>query len=904
MPRARTAVAAALVLGAVACARGPEPPLPPAGIALRFIAEESAEVPSPDRLFASEPVFRFSFASADERARWRLRDAAAAPGPEGRLVLETTGPAASLERPVQFDADDVDRIELRLAGQPSDAVELSWATSLQRFTSERTIVAEPGETPDGAGRSCRFDLRGHPWWTGRIDRLRIAPVSKGGGRLALLSLEGSRRAADAARLASAAARAWKAELAHDARNALLGPPGQPVERRLIVPAGAALHFGYGLEPGARTPVRFEVTVTEDGAPPRRLFSRRLDPRRGGGGRWYEATVPLDDLAGRPIAVRLTTRAGPAFDPTRGVPMWANPEVTGGPPPDRPNVVLVCLDTLRADRLSSYGYARATSPRLDAWAAGHAALFRTVVATSPWTLPSHVSMFSGLDAVRHGVNHFRPAPPSLEMLAERFRSSGYTTAAITGGGYLRPQFGFAQGFDRFVYWPERDTERELASGIERAFDWIERERGRPFFLFFHTYEVHYPHLRRQPFFDRLAGASGATPPAAQILMQSHGWRGLRAPGDYFLARHRGEPDWHAPLSADENELVNLMYDSGVAYADAQVGRLIDHLASLGLADRTVLIVTSDHGEALGEDDRAGHSYLEDYNVLVPLLVGLPNGRGAGATIDRQVRLTDLAPTIVDAAGLGADLGDDGVSLLHLIDGEPARVPDRAWTYAPAANRGLALRLTGRLKYTYNDTAWEQLRGEERLVDLDRDPAEHHNLAAEDPRTVPLRAEATAALSAQHRGPRIVLRNAGPQQLRGELYGALTAHDRVKAGGGDGTVRWRNERRPTFVLGPGQELTLLLTSPDRNKAGIGAHLVAADGRRSARIVEWFDLSQLERPLAMALDGEGAWRRLDSPQGPPATGFMVWWEGGVPEDAVTGPPAADAATLDQLRALGYLE
>ena len=110
--------------------------------------------------------------------------------------------------------------------------------------------------------------------------------------------------------------------------------------------------------------------------------------------------------------------------------------------------------------------------------------------------------------------------------------------------------------------------------------------------------------------RLAGSSSAALPAAQILMQSHGWRGLRAPGDYFLARHRGEAGWHAPLTADEKDLVSLMYDSGVAYADAQVGRLIDHLASRGLAGRTVLIVTSDHGEALREDDRAGHTYLDD------------------------------------------------------------------------------------------------------------------------------------------------------------------------------------------------------------------------------------------------------------------------------------------------------
>ncbi len=257
----------------------------------------------------------------------------------------------------------------------------------------------------------------------------------------------------------------------------------------------------------------------------------------------------------------------------------------------------------------------------------------------------------------------------------------------------------------------------------------------------------------------------------------------------------------------------MYDSAVAYADTEVGRLIDHLAGLGLRGRTVLIVTSDHGEALGEDDRAGHSYLEDYNLLVPLLIELPDGRGAGARIDRQVRLTDLAPTILDAVGLGPRFGDDGVSLLHLIDGASPQVPDEAWTYAPSSNRGLALRLAGRLKYCFNDTAWRQLHGEERLVDLELDPAERHDRAARDPRTPGFRALVGSALLDQHRGPRITIRNAGPGMLRGKLRGAFAAHDRVKAARLGGVVRWESSTAPTFFVGAAQELTLLLSSPDQ-------------------------------------------------------------------------------------------
>jgi len=198
MPRSPVILVAAIVLSGLACAPAPEQPAP-AGIALRFIADESSEVTASDLLYASQPVFHWSFASPDETVRWRMRSVSSAPGPAGRLVLEANGPDADLERSVQLDADAVDRIELRLAGQPSGVVELSWAGPLQRFSAERTIAAEPGEAGDDGGRTCSFDLHGHPSWTGRIARLRIDPFSDRRTRVALVSVEGSRQVADAAR---------------------------------------------------------------------------------------------------------------------------------------------------------------------------------------------------------------------------------------------------------------------------------------------------------------------------------------------------------------------------------------------------------------------------------------------------------------------------------------------------------------------------------------------------------------------------------------------------------------------------------------------------------------------------------------------------------------------------------
>jgi hypothetical protein len=133
--------------------------------------------------------------------------------------------------------------------------------------------------------------------------------------------------------------------------------------------------------------------------------------------------------------------------------------------------------------------------------------------------------------------------------------------------------------------------------------------------------------------------------------------------------------------------------------------------------------------------------------------------------------------------------------------------------------------------------------------------------------------------------------------------LSAHDRVKSGvNRRASVRWRNTEPPTFVVEPGGELTLLLTSPDRRRAGITAHLVGPDGRSQTPVTDWIDIEDLARPVAVELDAAG-WRRVADPGAPPATGFMMWWEGGLPEAAVAEVDA-DAAALDQLRALGYVQ
>jgi len=902
MSAGRHLLAAACVIGCVACG-GETDPTPPGAIAFRFIEDDPAEYLRPDDLFDVEEVFRWTFDTEHRIAQWRFEGLRTEPVEGGRLRLQPTGEEPWLERAVDIDADGIDRISVRVAGLHAGRSAVRWAGRMQRFSDRRSLVIDAGFVEGDNFKVFDFNLQPHPLWKGRITRLQFDPIGAANAPVGLESITGTRFIPRPKRLADAVTRPWRVELDRESRIALLSPPGVEIERRIGIPQDASLRFGFGLQHGASIPTRFEVEIitADDGT--RRVFSSELDPGRGDSARWHDATVSLDEFAGRTVGIRLVTRGDSSLGTARGMPVWSTPEVIGGPVPDLPNVVLVCLDTLRADRLSSYGCPRLTTPNLDALASADGVLFEQVVATSPWTLPSHVSMFTGLDAVRHGVNHYRAAPAALRMLAEHLRAAGYATAAITGGGYLRPQFGLDQGFDRFRYWADKSSKAELATGMDEALAWLGDHRGRPFFLFFHTYEVHFPHRRRQPWFDRLAGPELTDLPDSTISMESHSWKFLRAPGDFFVALRPGSDDWETPLTADEKRLVDLMYDSSVAYADHEVGRLLQRLDDLGLLDSTVLVVTSDHGEALGEDDRAGHSYLEDYNTLVPLIVRLPGRVGAGRRVAEQVRLTDLTPTILEAVGRPQIDRADGVSLLHLITGEPSRVPAAAWTYAASSNRGLAMRLgQARMKYTYNDTAWEQVRGEEKLVDLAADPEERHDLPNGERRAV-FRQQVLSTLIEQQRGVRLLIRNRSAHLLKGRLRGALAAHDRLKsASDGKARVRWRDDVPPTFVVPRGEEMTLLLDSPDRDRAGINAHIVNEDGARSHRLAQWIDLHTLANPVAFELTAAG-WRRVDDPSGPPETGFLLWWEGGLPDSAIAAPKD-DAEVLEQLQALGYVQ
>jgi len=337
-----------------------------------------------------------------------------------------------------------------------------------------------------------------------------------------------------------------------------------------------------------------------------------------------------------------------------------------------NLVLVSLDTLRADHLGSYGYPRDTSPELDAFAA-KALRFSQAFSTARKTAPSHASMFTSLYPTVHGVfmndvtqggegSHYRLAPevPNLpELLAE----AGFLTVAWHGGGNMSASYGFSRGFSRYVKFQSYRERGNVApvSYRERewrpAFRWLEANADERFFLFLHTYAVHDPYQPPEPYYSMFTGD----------------YRGrIRAvPND----KRRAERYWAAVDRDDPGDMAHLidLYDGGIRHADAHlVGPLLRQLERLELLDSTIVVFVSDHGEEFMEHGFIRHNQLYDEIVRVPLLVYLPPRATGGVPVtgvrDARVSLLDLTPTLLELLGVDHDASVfQGRSLAPVIVG---------------------------------------------------------------------------------------------------------------------------------------------------------------------------------------------------------------------------------------------
>ncbi len=442
---------------------------------------------------------------------------------------------------------------------------------------------------------------------------------------------------------------------------LLPAPGAVAFRLPAVPG--ELHFTVGVvnrswrvlngaltpAPGLSDGVEFRVEAAAEGETDpgaiRVLWSRLVTPGEG----FVQVRVDLSAYAGKGLTLRLVSDPGPKGNAFFDYAFWGAPRLRGRParPAARPHVVLIDIDTLRADRVGPRSGARDLTPRLDRWAERHARVFSQAWSSSTWTLPSTVSILTGLSVTQHQV-----ALPNKKLTAaHRFlgrilSEAGYETYALTEGGYVSSDFGFADGFDVFdgrqfqdVDWPQ-------------AFEWLaERRRSEhPFFLFIQTYSVHDPFEPDPRFLPRpdYGGSLAGKAVTAEDVIHPFGEKLLS-------------------LSAEERDYIQRLYDAGVQRFDEALGVFLETLEQEFAGEELLVVITSDHGEEFFERGSAGHgSFSQYYEELlhVPLIVRFPDARAE--RIDEPASTLDIVPTVLDVVGLAVPPHLSGRSLRGAVE----------------------------------------------------------------------------------------------------------------------------------------------------------------------------------------------------------------------------------------------
>jgi arylsulfatase len=398
-----------------------------------------------------------------------------------------------------------------------------------------------------------------------------------------------------------------------------------------VPTDPVLRFSIGATSFGKEalPVPIEFSIYLDSGEGDTLhFSETVFRRHPD--RWFDHEIDLTPWSGRRIRLTFATRARPRqpvpHPPLLPYPVmaaWGHPILTSTRfEPDKTPIILISIDCLRADHVGVYGYPRATTPHIDK-VAEVASIFDTAIGTSSWTLPTHMSMLTGLMPSFHAATKWEKLDTSVAYLPEVLAEGGYGTHGVASWVYVSQTYGFERGFDIYTVF---DNPR-AGEVIDEAIALIERATGQNLFLFIHILDPHWPYSPPRDFLEHFG-------PRPRDLSNLH---------DRVA---RAEP----PKSDREIEEIIQLYDSEIAYTDQELGRFFEELRARDLYDRSLIIITADHGEAFYEHGHWQHSRtLYDELVHIPLIVKWPEQTTRGR-VSAPVSQMDIFPTIIEAAGL--------------------------------------------------------------------------------------------------------------------------------------------------------------------------------------------------------------------------------------------------------------
>ncbi|MBM4392756.1 MAG: sulfatase [Deltaproteobacteria bacterium] len=393
-----------------------------------------------------------------------------------------------------------------------------------------------------------------------------------------------------------------------------------------------------------------------------------------------------------------------------------------------NVVLVSLDALRFDRTGASGNADGLTPNLDRFA-DEAVVFHDATAAAPWTVPSHMAVWTARWPSIHGVTNKlkllsqdqmvdAALSPGIETFPDHLVRAGLVAAAFTGGAGVKASFGYGRGFDTYL------DDRPFAGmdySLPPALDWLGKNRDRRFFLFLHGYDVHgqHPLLGLTPR-DAVPDYQGTLDGSIeeQARLRELGLAAIQKPGD--------DADLTGTLSAEDARFLLAVYDRKVRQMDQHFGTFVAQLRALDLLDRSIIVVFSDHGEEFMEHKYIDHgATLCQHQLHVPLMIRFP-GYARRHDVKTPVRTIDIFPTIFDALDLAGPSGVDGRSLLPLLRGQPLDLPVYAETdYRLFVHRRMARADTRKLLLDLED-------GQRELFDLAADPGETRDLSSSEAR----------------------------------------------------------------------------------------------------------------------------------------------------------------------------
>lgn len=686
-----------------------------------------------------------------------------------------------------------------------------------------------------------------------------------------------------------------------------------------IPEGGRLNAGAQLLPGAWRVVRsLRVTVAVRDGDTREIvdvasITKDEEPR------WLDFEADLSRFAGREVTLEVSATLDglPPRHRDSNLVAWGPVHLSAGAERSeraekRPNVLFILVDTLRHDRLAAYGYERhETSPEIQRWLAEPGAVVEDAYSQAPWTLPSVISFMTGIspgemlgtDMTSFGI------PAGVKPLAERMAELGYRTGGFVGNPVLHAGAGFGRGFGTY-YAPPADVQwlRRHADEINRhAVPWLRAAQREPFFLYVHYIDPHDPY--ENP--DMINGRAYFMPDYTGAVA-----------GDWIHGIYNGRIQLQDP----ERDIpyIQALYDGEVRYVDRHIGALLAALDPEVL-ENTLVVLTADHGEELGEHGGWKHGQtLYEEQIHVPLIVRWDGHVKPGTRLSGTVRLLDLVPTLLAAAGGKMEEAFDGIDLLPALTGR-GELPRR-----PAFAEGLsggplrAAAILDRQKLilfnreepfrpadALQEHLWQvdlqRLRRTE-LYDLGKDPGERTDLSSARPREVDALAPVIHSQLAQElpglwllpeglpAGARLSGSIAFEGPPRGWTPYFLGPEDRVELSGGvsGGTLRFdltgeqgNGGGKGLRIDGPGR-ITAVAASLDGRPLPPGAVRIGADSSYGGGAVSLAALRSPRWPLTGAA--------------PSGVRLRLWMHDG--SGAVQRRTSADPKTEETLRSLGYIQ